>query len=128
MNRFNIEDYVTESVSILIRDYGENIQVLFSGEIDMQDPESMFLPLFERVHNSVVQAGIKEVHLNFEKLIFLNSSGIKVIIKWIQLDLILQEKDRYKFKIYANSKIPWQSNSLKLLSILSPDTIEIIIV
>lgn len=127
MNRFNIEDYITESVSIFVRDYGENIQVLFSGEIDMQDPESVFLPIFERIHNSIVESGIKEIHLNFEKLIFLNSSGIKALIKWIQLDLISPEKDRYKFKIYANPKIPWQANSLKLLSILSPDMIEIII-
>lgn len=121
-----IEDYITDSLSITIFDKEDFIEVNFLGEIDMLDPESLLLPFFEKIHHKIFELGLKEVHLNFENLNFLNSSGIKVLIKWIQLVLLLPDEKKYEFKIYASSKIPWQINSLKLLSILSPTLIEVI--
>ena len=128
MNRLEIADYTGEFVSIKIEDYENTIQISFFGEIDMQDPESLFLPYFENIHQKIVDDCINEVVLNFQNLNFLNSSGIKVIIKWIQIALILPEEKKYKFKILASSKVPWQANSLKLLSMLSQKLIEIIVI
>ena len=127
MNRLNIEDYITDSLSINIIDKNDSILIEFIGEIDMQDPESLLLPFFEKIHNKLIELELKEINLNFEKLNFLNSSGIKVLIKWIQLVLLLPEERKYHFKIYASSTIPWQINSLKLLSILSKTLIHVII-
>ncbi|HOJ63333.1 MAG TPA: hypothetical protein PLE45_02825 [Spirochaetota bacterium] len=125
MNKLGIDDYISSTISINIKDYENSVQIFFCGEIDMQDPEEIFMPFFENIHNKIIEVGLKEVNLNFENLNFLNSSGIKVLIKWIQKGLFLPEKEKYKFKIYASSKIPWQINSLKLLSMLSPTLIEI---
>ncbi len=128
MNRLEIENYITDSLSINIIDKDELIAIEFSGEIDMQDPETLLLPFFEKIHNKILELNLKEICLNFEKLNFLNSSGIKALIKWIQLVLLLPSEKKYTFKIYASSKIPWQINSLKLLSILSSTLIQVIIV
>jgi len=127
LNKLQLDNYVSNTITIEICDYDNSVKISFIGEIEMQDPESIFLPLFEKIHNKIIELQLKEIHLDFEKLNFLNSSGIKILIKWIQLAIFLPENQKYKFKIYASSKIPWQSNSLKLLSMLSENLIQIII-
>ena len=63
--------------------------------------------------------------LDFSKLTFLNSSGIKTLIKWITKVTPLPADKKYNFKVIANSQITWQETSLKMLSMLAPGLIEI---
>ena len=128
MNKLSIEDFISEDINIIIEDIDEGVKAAFIGDIDSQDPDSLLMPFFEKINSKIINNNIKLVELDFLKLNFMNSSGTKVIIKWAQLSLILPEHKSYKFRILANSHVSWQVNSLKLLTMLSPDIIEISII
>lgn len=125
MNSFGIDNVITEKATVELSDMANGIKVTFSGDIDVQNPEPIFVPFFEQIHNKVIENGIKYTELDFSKLTFLNSSGIKTLIKWITKVTPLPAEKKYRFKIIANSEITWQETSLKMLSMLAPGLIEI---
>ncbi len=125
MNRFGIDNVITEKASVELSDIDDGVLITFSGDIDIQNPEPIFVPFFEQIHANVLKEDIKYVELNFTKLTFLNSSGIKTLIKWITKVTPLPADKKYRFKIIANKEITWQETSLKMLSMLAPGLIEI---
>ncbi len=125
MNRFGLENVVTDKANVELVDIEDGVKAVFSGDIDVQNPEPIFVPYFEEIHSKVIENGIKYVELDFFKLTFLNSSGIKTLIKWITKVTPLPADKKYKFKVIANSQITWQETSLKMLSMLAPGLIEI---
>lgn len=125
MNSFGIDNVITEKATVELIDIANGVKVTFSGDIDVQNPEPIFVPFFEQIHNKVIENNIKYVELDFSKLTFLNSSGIKTLIKWITKVTPLSPDKKYRFKIVANSEITWQETSLKMLSMLAPGLIEI---
>lgn len=127
MNKFNIDNVITEKANVELTDIANGIKVAFTGDIDVQNPEPIFVPYFESIHAKVIENGVKFVELDFSKLTFLNSSGIKTLIKWITKVTPLPADQKYRFKIVANSEITWQETSLKMLAMLAPGLIEITI-
>jgi hypothetical protein len=128
MNKFGIDNVITEKATVEVIDTDKGIKVSFLGDIDIQNPEPVFLPFFDEIHNKIIDNNIKLIELDFGKLTFLNSSGIKTLIKWITKVSPLPEDKKYKFTIIANSEITWQETSLKMLSMLAPGLIEIKVV
>lgn len=130
MALMNIPDFSFENVSFKFTEkYDENSHpyayVAFNGEIDMQDPDSSILPFFESIHNEIIKNEVKLIQLDFVPLKFLNSSGIKVLIKWVQSILVLPADKSYKVEILAKEDVAWQSNCLSLMSLLAPQLITI---
>ncbi len=125
MNKFGLSSVITEKATVELLDIPQGVKVTFSGDIDVQNPEPIFVPFFEQIHSNVIANGVKYVELDFSKLTFLNSSGIKTLIKWITKVTPLPADKKYNFKIIANSQITWQETSLKMLSMLAPGLIEI---
>ncbi|HBD93427.1 MAG: hypothetical protein A2015_05525 [Spirochaetes bacterium GWF1_31_7] len=125
MNKFGLSSVITEKATVELLDIPQGVKVTFSGDIDVQNPEPIFVPFFEQIHSNVIANGVKYVELDFSKLTFLNSSGIKTLIKWITKVTPLPADQKYNFKIIANSQITWQETSLKMLSMLAPGLIEI---
>ncbi len=125
MNKFGLSNVVTEKANVELVDIANGVKVLFNGDIDVQNPEPIFVPFFEQIHANMIAQNVKYVELDFSKLTFLNSSGIKTLIKWITKVTPLPADQKYNFKIIANSQITWQETSLKMLSMLAPGLIEI---
>ena len=124
MNTLGINDIKNDRVSIVVEDDGDNVRVVFNGEIDMEDPSQLLDPLFEQVHNGAIEKGIGEVVAEFSALSFLNSSGIKSIAKWI---MKLGEADgAYQIKIKQNPEITWQATSLQTLTFLVPGAVSVV--
>ena len=86
---------------------------------------SHFMPYLQSIHTKLAENGIKKIQLDFRPLRFLNSSGIKLMVKWVQMMLILPADKVYSMEILANSAVAWQDNCLKLLSLLAPKLIKI---
>ncbi|OHD07280.1 MAG: hypothetical protein A2086_05425 [Spirochaetes bacterium GWD1_27_9] len=129
MTTLDIKNFITDKVKIeFIEETIEKVKLDFIGELDFENPESVVFPFFNEIHNKVISNKVKCVEVDFTKLEFLNSSGLKTLIKWIKTDITLPEDNRYKFKIIATSKIHWQENALKVLPMLSPLLIEIKII
>lgn len=96
------------------------------GCIDLQDPDPVITPFFNKVHDQVLETGIKEVILDFKDLNFLNSSGIKTITKWIMKIPTLADDKKYKMKLVYSEEITWQRTSLMILTYLAPGNVEAI--
>ena len=130
MPLMNVPDFSFENASFNFSEkYDEErhpfAYLALNGEIDMQDPDSSILPYFESIHDEVVKNDVKLIQLDFVPLKFLNSSGIKVLIKWVQKILVLPPNNSYKVQILAKEDVAWQSNCLSLLSLLAPQLITI---
>ena len=120
MNKIELEDLKQDKVEIKVSDIDDGIRLQFIGDIDMQDPGPLLNPFFESVHNGMSDAEYTMVEADFTELAFLNSSGIKTLIKWIMRIPQLPEDKRYKIKIIYSGKITWQGTSLKTLIYLAP--------
>jgi hypothetical protein len=101
-------------------------ELKFSGCIDLQDPEPVITPFFNKIHQKILNENIKEVSLNFKELTFLNSSGIKTITKWIMKIPPLPDNKKYKLKLLYSEEITWQRTSLMILTYLAPGNVEAI--
>ena len=54
MNSFGIDNVITEKATVELMDIANGIKVTFSGDIDVQNPEPIFVPFFEQIHNKVI--------------------------------------------------------------------------
>ncbi len=98
--------------------------VKFSGCIDLQDPEPVISPFFEKIHAQVIKENLKEISLDFKALTFLNSSGIKTITKWVMKIPSLPDDKKYKMRLLYSEEITWQRTSLMILTYLAPGNVE----
>ncbi|MCG8570169.1 MAG: hypothetical protein MJB14_08520 [Spirochaetes bacterium] len=128
MNSLGVDNISIEKANVEVNDNLDGgVKVSFSGDIDLQYPEAIFSPFFNQIHNKIIESEIKKVELDFMLLTFLNSSGIKTIIKWITQVTALPPDQKYTFDIVANSNITWQETSLKMLSLLAPGLINLVV-
>jgi hypothetical protein len=123
MNKLNIESITQGKASIEVKDTPAGISVIISGDIDMQDPSVLLDPVFEKVHTGCMEKGIKVVEADVRKLMFLNSSGIKAIAKWIMKLAGTSADKKYQIKILQNKEITWQATSLLTLTFLVPGSV-----
>lgn len=125
-NRIGIDACEKENAKIEVVDSEEDegIIVYFHGKINMQNPGAIFGPYFDELHQKIIDAGIKNVIADFTDLQFLNSSGLKSIIRWIMNDASLDEDMQYGIKILYNKEIGWQETSLTTFKDLVPDLVE----
>ncbi|MBN2545806.1 MAG: hypothetical protein JXB50_08420 [Spirochaetes bacterium] len=114
-------DKLTDSKFIIEVD--KNI-IKFKGCIDLQNPEPIVTPFFEKIHNNIIRLGMKEIFLDFKELNFLNSSGIKTITKWIMKIPMLPPDKKYKMQLIYTDDITWQRTSLMILTFLAPDSVK----
>lgn len=115
--------YQSDKVTIGVDAGGEVLTVRFSGKIDDADPGKFMDPALEGIHQHIVASGLNEVHADFTELAFLNSSGIKSLIKWIMRQTELPEDKKYKIVFLYSSRITWQQTSLKALTYVAPKTV-----
>jgi hypothetical protein len=125
MNKFGIEPVKEDRIKIDIVDKPNGVIVKFTGDIDMEDPSLILDPLFEKVHNGVIDNNFKEVIADFKALNFLNSSGIKAVAKWIMKLSEVDDEQKYIIKIVHNKDITWQVTSLPTLTFLVPGAVQV---
>ncbi|MBN2535531.1 MAG: hypothetical protein JXB88_21815 [Spirochaetales bacterium] len=125
MNRLGIEPVSEERITINVLDNPNGITVKFTGDIDMEDPSIILDPLFEKVHDGVLENNYKEVIADFRELNFLNSSGIKAVAKWIMKLSEVDDTQKYIIKIVHNKDITWQVTSLPTLTFLVPGAVQV---
>lgn len=121
-----IETLRTDKISIGAKEVEGHIHVYFNGDIDLLNPEEMLEPYFMKLHNLALKMKCKKISLDFKELFFMNSSGIKSLIKWLSKNSEMPRDKQYKFTLLENREIAWQEASFKLMSLLiSPELVEI---
>lgn len=103
-----------------------NHTVTISGVIDELNPGEYLKPFFEEVHNSVIKENeifndkaIKNLVVDIKMLDFINSSGIRELVKWILKITKLSEDQQYKLQFKINKNLNWQVKLIGTLKILS---------
>jgi hypothetical protein len=125
MNRLGIEPVNEERIMINVVDSPNGVTIKFTGDIDMEDPSIILDPLFEKVHDGILENNYKEVMADFRELNFLNSSGIKAVAKWIMKLSEVDDNQKYIIKIVHNKDITWQVTSLPTLTFLVPGAVQV---
>jgi len=123
MNKLNMLFNSTGKLNINIQDLESGIRLIFEGLVDDKNPETLLSNFFEELHEKLIKFQCKEVEVDLKKLIFLNSSGIKVLIQWITKNASSPLEKRYKYVIKINPNFHWQGNSCNMLKMLIPDLI-----
>ena len=125
MNMLNIEPIVQDKIHVEVADGPTGLTVKFVGDIDMQDPSLVFDPLFSRLHQGMVEQKIPLVIADFRELLFMNSSGIKAVAKWIMKLAMLPADQKYQIRIVHNKAVTWQMTSLPTLTFLVPGAVKV---
>lgn len=123
MNKLGLNEVVHERLTIEVADSVAGVSVMVVGDIDMQDPSRLLDPFFLKLHQGSVAQGVSVIELDFRKLNFLNSSGIKALAKWIMMLATTPKEKRYTVKILHNKQMTWQATSLPTLTYLVPGAI-----
>jgi hypothetical protein len=93
--------------------------IKFTGTIDHPNPGEFMDPLLEKVHTDALAQQASEVVADFSELGFLNSSGIKSLIKWVMKQMELSADQRYPIKFLYSTKVTWQQTSLKAITVMA---------
>ena len=123
MSKYATLGFKNEKVQIAVEDGEALMTIKFKGKIDDADPGVFMDPTLEEIHGQIVANGLKEVNADFTDLGFLNSSGIKSLIKWIMRQTELADEQKYKINFLYSSRVTWQQTSLKALTYLAPKTV-----
>jgi hypothetical protein len=101
------------------------IVVKFSGTIDHANPGEFLDPILDKVHSQVLEKKIPKVDADFTGLSFLNSSGIKSLIKWVMKQVELPKERRYPINLVYSNKVTWQQTSLRAITYLAKDIVTV---
>lgn len=98
--------------------------VCLSGNIGVEHPGKFMEAFFIEVHDAFIKAGVKEVRVDIKNLKFLNSSGIKEIVKWVLNIDQMSDETKYSLTILYNSDILWQEACISSIVNLNPNLIK----
>ncbi|HOV14443.1 MAG TPA: SiaC family regulatory phosphoprotein, partial [Spirochaetota bacterium] len=112
---------VSES-NVILRAEGDIVSI--SGNIECEKPDKFMTPFFNEVHNEILLKGMKEIKLDIRKLGFLNSSGIKELVDWINKLNDLNDNEKYVITVLTNPDYLWQESSITTLGYLNPQFIK----
>jgi hypothetical protein len=118
MTRLEDLTYKSATATIAVARQGAGVQVRFSGIIEDANPGLFMDPLLDGVHAQVVAQKLPTVVVDLAKLGFLNSSGIKSLIKWVTKRTQLPEAERYAIQLNYSDGVTWQLTSLKAITYL----------
>jgi len=107
---------IQSDAEFIISDTSEGIKIILSGSMNVMDPMEEFIPFYEKIHNTSVEKGFKEIIIDFSRLDFLNSAGISGFAHWVKL---VKGQSNYKLIILYTRDVSksWQRVSLPTLAI-----------
>lgn len=124
MNHLDIPPFATDKTKIMVSDGQDGRLILkFIGTIDHTNPGEFLDPLLDKVHTQAVARSIPQVEADITELEFLNSNGIKSVIKWVMRHMELTEGARYGLKVTYSRKITWQQTCLKAINHLAKGSV-----
>lgn len=126
MNKIQVENLTYEHITFDISDTHNGVKVSLKGSIDMEYPQLTLDGYFSQIHEALIQYCIKNVYFDFRNLSYINSSGIRCIVKWIMNLIKMKDTEKKYIMTFIISKdYEWQSASLGFLSQLNPALIKV---
>lgn len=95
--------------------YDETHNIIFDGSLRLNGSEE-YASISELL-DRVVQQEPEKIVLDLQELVFLNSSGISILSKFV---INVRKRKNIQMIVIGSKKNPWQSKSLKNLQRLMP--------
>lgn len=99
-------------------------QLKMRGVIDQPNPGEFLDPLLSKLHEQALERRVPQVSADVSELMFLNSSGIKSLVKWI-LENQRSQPNAYRIRFLYAPSVTWQKTSLSALAMLSKELVAI---
>jgi len=93
--------------------------VFFEGKLSLRDPAE-YSPISDFLEN-VVHSQSGDLTLDFQKLEFLNSSGIRVLSKFVAN--LRKSKIEIQLTVLGSKQMTWQTKSLRNLQKFMPSLV-----
>ncbi len=93
----------------------ETMSINFKGDLSLEGAKE-YKPIAELLESSTTNEP-PEITLNLQELVFLNSSGISMLSKFV---LSLRKKKGIQLVVLGSNDVPWQGKSLKNFKKLLP--------
>ncbi|MBM3268646.1 MAG: hypothetical protein FJZ01_13455 [Candidatus Sericytochromatia bacterium] len=126
MNRLDVAPFTKDGFEMFVVDSGaDRVTVKFRGTIEHPAPGEFLDPLLDSIHTKAVAVRVSNVDADFSGLDFLNSSGIKAILKWVMrsTETNLGTNPSYQLRLLYSSRVTWQQASLKAITFLTKGTV-----
>lgn len=107
------------------RHEGDAINVVLTGNADYTALDSLDM-LLGRVHREAQALGIKQAVVDLRELEFMNSSGFRSFVTWLNDIKELDEAHRYTIKVISNPELHWQKRSMHSLRTFAIDLVTIV--
>ena len=101
MDKYKISD----NSEIELEVTGKKTTMLWKGSIDSDNDNDVLEEYLLDFHNKCKEQGIAELDVDFYQVDFMNSSGIKNVIRWLR---DISGDNQYKVTVIFNPTIYWQ--------------------
>jgi hypothetical protein len=127
MGVLNLDLHQSDEIALAVRTLPDGmVELTFAGAIEHPNPGIFLDPLFLDLHTRLLELRVPALRVDFTELAFLNSSGIKALIKWIMRVTDLPAAERYAIEFVYSSEITWQYASLKAITLLSRGAVRVL--
>ncbi len=127
MSVVNLDLYQSEDISVKCSEHPDGtVDLVFTGSIEHPNPGVYLDPLLADLHTRLLAQHAVALRVDFTGLAFLNSSGIKALIKWVMRVSDLAPDARYSVQFTYTSDITWQYASLKAITLLSRGAVSVL--
>jgi hypothetical protein len=97
--------------------------VRFDGVINDVNPGVYMDPLLDEVHKHLTSQRLAHVIADLTSLSFMNSSGIKALIKWVTRQAKEPASVPYRITLRYSNAVAWQQSSIKVVALLAKNVV-----
>lgn len=105
-----------------IHNKDKTLEIIFSGTM-FSNSNPNFSKYLNKLKKQLSNTDIEKVIVDFKKLNFMNSGGLKIILNWFKENEMYPKEKRYKIKITYDKDISWQELSFSYFITLFPNSI-----
>ena len=103
-----LEPLILDGVEIMVQDDA----VRFKGVISLRSPGETVTPFLRKVHDAVIEAGVKSLTVDLTELRFMNSSSIRSLVDWVEWIRGEPESKQYVLHFVTKPDILWHSTTM----------------
>ena len=115
---------VVEGFGVQVSQTGNRVDVICSGTLESQDPVRVLQPALLQLHADLVNAKVALVHLQVNKVEYMNSAGLKCFMAWFLK--AEQNPGHYTIEVVYDPAMTWQHLSFTTMGRIAPKALKML--
>ena len=120
-----VDEISTESMKIMTSCSDNILEIDFFGEFTLDFPFMKLEVFFSRMHEECINNKLKNVNISSKDRHFINSESVKLLKKWIEKIMALEDHKKYTLTLFIHSSSAWQQINFSTLKSLSPGIVKV---